>query len=315
MTTPCDESRLRHGFADLGAVTLHYVEAGAPGQAGAADQAGAPPRPLVLLLHGFPEFWYSWRHQLLPLADAGFHVVAPDLRGYNLSSKPEGVAAYTAESLASDIEALIGHFGAPAATLVGHDWGAIVAWFVAMRSPQLVERIAILNGAHLLRYVEVLADRRQRRMSWYVRFFQLPALPELALTAGRCWGVRQLLQRDPVRAGAFSPADIDRYVEALRRPGAARATINSYRALGAAGPTLTERHRRIEHEVLVIWGEQDHYLLPACAEPPPEWVPNCRIVRLPDASHWVQVNRPERVNELLLEFLGVGAGTGSGSGS
>ncbi len=254
MSTGFDESRVRHGVADLGEVQLHYVEAGAPAAEGDGES-----RPLVLLLHGFPEFWYSWRHQLLPLAEAGCHVVAPDLRGYNLSSKPAGSAEYTADKLAGDVEALIGHFGADTATLVGHDWGAIVSWYVAMRSPQLVERIAILNGAHLLRYLEVLdADPRQRRMSWYVRFFQRPWLPELALTAGRCWGVRTLLRRDPVRKGAFSEEEIDRYAEALLRPGAARATINSYRALGAAarvpagsGQSLTELHRRIDHEVLL----------------------------------------------------------------
>lgn len=298
MTATTRESpHIAHRYADLGDVRLHYVEAGSG--------------PLVVLLHGFPEFWYSWRLQLPALAAAGFHVVAPDMRGFNWSDKPPGVQTYRVEVLARDVERLIRACGATRAAVVGHDWGAIVAWWCAMLYSERLARLAILNVPHPAYTVEPGLMRaagvppwRQLLRSWYVFFFQLPWLPEAMLRAGGFAALRHTLRRDPVRSDAFTEEDIDRYVEALAQPGALTATVNYYRALVRRNPLgLRARLRRIEAPVLVIWGERDRYLEAGLATPPRRWVPNARVERLPNASHWVQLDRPERVNALLLEFL------------
>ncbi len=295
---PALHGLITHHYADLPGVRLHYVAAGAG--------------PLVVLLHGFPEAWFAWQHQIPALAAAGYRVVAPDMRGYNLSGKPAAVRAYTTDLLADDVAALIRAVGerepdgsvAPAA-VVGHDWGAAVAWLFAVRHPELLARLAILNVPHPARMMQGLRTLRQLRKSWYIFFFQLPWLPEASFRArdfAVLWGT---LRRDPVRPGAFSDEDIARYVAAAAQPGALTGSMNYYRALirhpQAAGPVQC-----IEAPVLVIWGERDRYLGPELAEPSPRWVSNCRVERLPDASHWVQADAPERVNALLLGFLAEG---------
>jgi pimeloyl-ACP methyl ester carboxylesterase len=291
MSAPDGElAGVAHRSAHLGDVRLHYVEAGRG--------------PLVLLLHGFPEFWYSWRHQIPALAGAGFRVVAPDLRGYNLSDKPRGVRAYAGDLLARDVECLIRHLGARRAVAVGHDWGAIVAWLFAMRYPELLERLVIMNGPHPVRFLRALRTPRQLVRSWYVFLFQLPRMPEALLRAGHFALLRRTFRTQPVRPGALNAEDVERYVAAAARPGALTAAINYYRAafrqlLARAQTGL----RRIDAPVLVVWGEQDRYLGQELAEPDHAWVPNVRVERLPDASHWVQLDRPERVNALLLAFL------------
>jgi pimeloyl-ACP methyl ester carboxylesterase len=290
MSIDLDETQLAHRYAHLDDVRLHYVEAGSG--------------PLVVLLHGFPDFWYSWRYQLPALVEAGFRVVAPDMRGYNLSDKPPGVRAYRPELLARDVQQLIRSRGEERAVVVGHDWGAAVAWLVAMRHPEVVERLAILNVPHPERFMRGLFTPRQLLKSWYVFFFQLPRLPEASLRAGKFAVLRRTFRTDPTRAGAFTDQDIRRYVEALARPGALTAAINYYRALFRRDPRRARADlRRIEAPVLIIWGERDRYLGAELAEPSPELVPNARVERLPDASHWVHMDRPERVNALLLDFL------------
>jgi len=279
---------MRHAYANLGHLRLHYVEQGAG--------------PLVVLLHGFPELWYSWRHQIPALAEAGFRVVAPDMRGYNLSDKPKGVRAYRTEAL--DIDALIRHLGHDRAHVVGHDWGAGVAWMVAMRHPERVERLGILNVPHPLRFLRGLTTLRQLRKSLYIFYFQIPWLPERTFRAKGFANLRHILRNEPVRPGAFSDEDIERYVEAMSRPGALTAAMSYYRALFRRNLLRVRRElRRIDHPVLVIWGTQDRHLGAELAELDPSWVPDCRVTRIPDASHWVQVDRPERVNALLLEHL------------
>ena len=157
------------GWSDGAGVRLHHVSAGRG--------------PLVLLLHGFPDFWYGWRRQLPALAAAGFRAVAPDLRGYNLSERPARVADYRIERLADDVAALVRALGADRAHVVGHDWGGLIAWQLAMRHPQVVDRLAILNAPHPARFRRLLLDPRQGLRSWYVAFFQLPWLPERVLGA------------------------------------------------------------------------------------------------------------------------------------
>jgi len=284
------EPPVAHRYTDLAGLRLHYVEAGEG--------------PLVVLLHGFPEFWFSWRFQIPALAAAGFRVVAPDMRGYNLSDKPKSVGSYALERLARDVERLIGALGEERAVIVGHDWGGIVAWAVAILHPERVERLVILNVPHPERFSRGLRTPRQLLRSSYAFFFQIPWLPERVLRAGDFALVRSVFRNDPVRPDTFGEENIGRYAEALSRPGALTATINYYRALARRGPTVARAlRRRIEAPVMVIWGQRDLFLVPELAKPDPVWVPNVRLERLPDASHWVQQDRPEKVNALLLDFL------------
>jgi epoxide hydrolase 4 len=284
------EVELAHRYAEIGDVRLHYVEAGEG--------------PLVLLLHGFPQFWYQWRHQIPALVEAGFRVVAPDMRGYNLSDKLPGVRAYRVELLARDVERLILACGERTATVVGHDWGAIVAWIAAMRHPERVQRLAILNVPHPARFLEGLLSPMQLLRSSYIFFFQIPRLPEKVIRACDFALLRSVLGRDQVQSEAFAAEDIERYVEAMAQPGALTATLNYYRALLRKPGETRALLQRVEAPVLVIWGERDRFLSRRLAEPPHLWVPNLvRVKRLPDASHWVAEDRPLEVNTLLLDFL------------
>jgi epoxide hydrolase 4 len=276
---------LREGYANVGDVQLHYVEAGAG--------------PLVLLLHGFPEFSYGWRRQIAPLVNAGFRVVAPDLRGYNLSSRPDGYTNYTADKLATDIRGLIHALGDKSAMVVGHDWGGTVAWTLAMNHPEVVDRLVILNAAHPRKLNEGLRNLRQLLRSWYFFYFQTPKLPERRARR-RHWRFFKRFLRDA--RPPYTADELDRYVQAWSRPGSAKAMIDYYRAAVRLGSK--QEIRPISAPTLVIWGEGDRYLGPKLAEPHREDVPNLdRVERLPDASHWVHHDDAERVNELLVDFL------------
>jgi pimeloyl-ACP methyl ester carboxylesterase len=288
---------VRDDFAQLDEVRLHYVEAGEG--------------PLVVLLHGFPEFWFGWRSQLDGLAAAGFRVVAPDMRGYNLSAKPEGVRAYDLDPLARDIRDLIRERGGQRACVAGHDWGGGVAWATAMNHPEAVARLAILNAPHPRRFLEEVRRPAQLARSWYFGAFQLPWLPERLLEAGGWRALRHGFEHD-ARPGAFTPADIERYVTAWSQPGAATAMLNYYRAALRQSPRhAAARIRPVRAPTRVIWGERDRYLESALAEPSQADVPSLeRVIRLPDASHWVQHDEPERVTELLAEFFGSDAPEG-----
>ena len=210
---------LREGYAKVGDQNLHYVEAGGG--------------PLIVLLHGFPEFWFGWRRQIAPLAAAGFRVVAPDTRGYNLSSKPEGFEKYAVDLLAADIRGLIRALGAESASLVGHDWGGTIAWTTAMNHPEVVDRLAILNAAHPRRLQEGLHHPSQLRKSWYFFFFAAPGLPEEVVHL-RDWHFLRHFLHDA--NPPYTPQELDRYVEAWSQPGAAAGMINDYRALGTTVP-------------------------------------------------------------------------------
>jgi pimeloyl-ACP methyl ester carboxylesterase len=279
---------VREGYADLGDVQLHYVEAGEG--------------PLVLLLHGFPEFWYGWRLQIQPLAAAGFRVVAPDMRGYNLSSRPDGVEAYDTGKLADDIRGLIHERGAESALLVGHDWGGTAAWATAMNHPEVVDRLAILNAAHPRKLSQGLHHPDQLRRSWYFFFFALPDLPEAVVHANNWHFFRHFLHD---AHPAYTPEDVERYVEAWSQPGAATGMINYYRSSVRQSQKRAEAALRpISAATLVIWGQDDNYLGTDLAEPEHDDVPNLdRVERLPGASHWVHHDEAERVNQLLIDFF------------
>src|SRR5690242_939672 len=277
---------LNEGYAEVGDQKLHYVEAGEG--------------PLIVLLHGFPEFWYGWRLQIAPLADAGFRVVAPDLRGYNLSSRPEGIEAYTADKLAADVRSLIKERGGESAHVVGHDWGGTAAWALATYHPEAVDGLAILNAAHPRKLNEGLRHPSQLKRSWYFFYFQTPGLPEHHVRA-RDWHFFKHFLEDA--EPPYTPEELERYVEAWSQPGAGTAMLDYYRAAVRLQSKLPDP-RPVSARTLVIWGERDQYLGPALAEPHPEDVPNLdRVERLADASHWVHHDEAERVNQLLIDFF------------
>jgi pimeloyl-ACP methyl ester carboxylesterase len=285
---------LAHRRALVNGIHLHWVEAGEG--------------PLVILLHGFPEFWYAWRHQIPALAAAGLRVIALDLRGFGESERPPGIGAYRVPLVAADVAALIAHEsrgGAARAAVVGHDLGGIVAYALAARHPEVVDRLAILNAPHPAALAREGMRPAQLLASWYVLFFQLPLLPELAIRARDFRVLRDLFRREPARPGAFTEDDIERYVEELRKPGALTAAINYYRAAlrrrGGAAPAA--RQRRVEAPTLVIWGDRERHMVPEMTEGLERWVPNVRVEHLPGASHWVQHDEPERVSELIIDFL------------
>jgi pimeloyl-ACP methyl ester carboxylesterase len=259
--------------------------------------------PLVVLLHGFPEFWYGWRHQIAPLAEAGLRVVAVDMRGYNLSSKPSGIDPYRVSELAGDVGELVRQLGATTCRLVGHDWGGIAAWFTAMIHPAMIERLVVMSCPHPVPFARELKKPPQRRRSSYMARMQVPWLPELFLRAMRFRYLRRALRLLSSNPEAFSSADLDRYVEAWRQPGALRAMLNYYRALRKWRGENRALVRRIDSPTLLIRGQRDPVFVPAAFESFREWVPDLRTETIADASHFVQADAPERVNRLLINFL------------
>jgi pimeloyl-ACP methyl ester carboxylesterase len=283
-----DGIELRHQHVSGAGVSLHVVTAGA-----------GPP---VVLLHGFPEHWWSWRHQMPALVRAGYSVWVPDLRGYNLSDRPAAVAAYDLRHLVEDVVALVHATGAARAHLVGHDWGGIIAWTVAGRHPELVDRLLILNAPHLDVYARTVWRSSQALRSAYVPFFALPWLPEQVLSAKRFLLLRTMMRRLAVRAHAFSEADLDCYADALSQPGALRAALAYYRANIRREP-MTWGRARVEAETLVIWGLDDPGLSPVLLDGLASAAPNSRVHRVPGCGHWVQSEAASEVNGLMLDFL------------
>ncbi len=262
--------------------------------------------PLVLLLHGFPEFWYSWRHQIPALARAGFTVVAPDLRGYNESDKPEGVEAYRLGQIVEDVAGLIRALGRERALIVGHDWGGAVAYALAMRRPEMTRAIAVLNCPHPAAFTTAVfggTNLEQMRKSWYIFFFQLPELPERLLAADQ-FRLLKAFAYAHARPGTFSGKDLQAYIEAFSKPGALTGAINWYRA-GLRRPQPPERQfPSIGCPTLVIWGERDHFLGKELTRRMKRYFSGPFAIRyLPGASHWVQQEAPGRVNALLINYL------------
>lgn len=281
---------LRERFLDLPGVRLHIVEAG--------PEDGRP----VLLLHGFPEFWWGWRRQMPAFAAAGRRVVVPDLRGYNLSGKPKGVRAYGLDPLTDDLRGLLDNLGPEPVDVVAHDWGGAVAWWGALRFPEQMARLALLNIPHpgVMRQF-LWHDREQRRRSRYIFYFQLPFLPERKIREGDYRALRSIFKRTSL-PGTFSPDDLATYAAAARQPGALTAMLNWYRA-ALWSPPGRAPHRRVEPPVRLLWGENDVALGAAMASAS---LPRCReaeLTFLPGAGHWVQHEATAKVNALLLDFL------------
>ncbi len=283
-----------HRQAIVNGIRFHYVEAG--------------DGPLILLLHGFPDFWRCWRHQIPALAEAGFHVVAPDMRGYNLSEKPVGVAAYHIDRLVADAVTLLRTFGGEAGGyLIGHDWGGIIGWYAASRHPELVQKLVVLNAPHPNRYLEVLrASRSQKLKSYYVALFQLPWLPERLFTAKRGVAVERVLRNSGVSAAYFTQEDAQAYRQAITQPGAVTAALNYYRAM--VRRTLTQGMHEppvsVQVSTLLLWGCDDIALEISNADRAAllRWVPDLRV-ELVEASHWVQLDRPALVSDKITAFL------------
>lgn len=294
-------AQLEHHYIEVNGLTLHVV------------QSGPLDGPLVILLHGFPEFWYGWQHQLEFLAETGYRVWIPDQRGYNLSDKPTSVRAYHLNTLTADVVELIKAAGRQKAFLVGHDWGALVAWWLATDSPanqpysQWLDGLVILNAPHpVVSLRAILKNPSQILKSWYIYFFQIPRLPEFLIERmerRRQFG-RGGLQASS-RPGTFSSADLEEYHKAWLQPGALRGMVNWYRAFGRyfvrlaqATPTVC-----ISVPTLILWGAKDAFINPINAELSQQACENARLVFFEDATHWVQHEKAAEVNVLMADFF------------
>jgi pimeloyl-ACP methyl ester carboxylesterase len=264
-------------------------------------QAGPEDGPLVILLHGFPECWYGWHRQLGPLAKAGYRVVVPDQRGYNLSDKPAGVDSYHLDELAADIVGLIDACDRETASVAGHDWGATVAWWLGMAYPDRLDRLCIVNVPHptvMRRTLE--RSWAQRRKSWYILLFQLPIAPEVVSQLGDWWLPTRSLQSTS-RAGTFTATDLDRYRTAWSEPGAFTAMVNWYRAIVRYRPQ--PRREGVSTPTLILWGTQDEFLESSMAHDSVEYCEAGRLQLVDEAGHWILHEEPALVVEALLDHL------------
>ncbi len=268
-----------------------------------AVAAGPADGPLVILLHGFPEFWYSWRKQIGPLAGAGFRVVAPDQRGYNLSSKPPQIADYSVGNLMADVIAIADQLSCDKFYLAGHDWGAAVAWATALQHPQRLHRLAILNVPHPAVFLHtVRTNPRQMLRSWYMAFFQIPRLPERRFSANNfAAGIKALVGSS--RPGTFIETDIERYRRAWSNPGTVTAMLNWYRAFFRARPSLPS-DLQVHVPTRILWGQRDMFLLPEMAQESVKYCDSAELTYFPEATHWLQHEEPDAVNAALIRFFG-----------
>ena len=289
------ESSIRHGYAQVGGVRLHYAERG-NGQ------------KLVVLLHGFPECWYSWRHQLMALGDR-FTVVAPDMRGYNLSDKPPRIEDYRIDLLVDDVLGLIRHFGARDAHVVGHDWGAGIAWAVAQRNPEYVSKLVAMQVPPAAAWRANLTWRQALR-SWYMLFFQIPHLPEWLMSRNDYEAIEKTFKDTVGRRGSFSDTDIAVYKQAMREPRALHSAINYYRAnffslfFKRSGKEFETIKRKVTVPTLFIYGERDFAIVPETVRGVGRFIEApFKEVRIPSSGHWVQNEATAEVNAALNEFL------------
>jgi pimeloyl-ACP methyl ester carboxylesterase len=267
--------------------------------------AGDSRCPLVILLHGFPEFWYSWRHQIPALAEAGFFVIAPDLRGYNLSDKPSGIDSYHIRLLVEDVACIVrAHAGSSRASIVGHDWGGILAWTFAGQFPHLTDKLVIMNAPHMGVYRRCASRPPQLLRSWYVAFFCLPWLPELILSSNNFFAIAKMFKTRPAVKGAFSEEEIGNFVQAIAVPGALRSALNYYRCgmLNYGGMKLAIE-ATFDSDALILWGEKDPALDASLLYGIETYAPRTQIKRFPGSSHWIQSELPDDVNQALIQFL------------
>ncbi|MEO1211742.1 MAG: alpha/beta hydrolase [Cyanobacteria bacterium J06638_20] len=281
----------QHHFVETNRIRLHCVTQG-EGE-------------LVLLLHGFPEFWYSWRHQI-PVLSRHFKVVVPDLRGFNDSDKP--TSGYDLDTLVADVRGLIEELGYKKAHIVGHDWGGAIAWHFAHKFPYALDRLAILNAPHPQDFMQAIAGSiDQLRRNWYVLASQIPALPEWLIRQNLGAILRNMFQSNTIRKGAFTTRDTEIYQAALEKPGVLKAVIHYYRTmmLPQISWRLWDRSPNpIQSPTLILWGEEDQLLTPQLTDSIPTQVNAPYELRMiPECGHWVHQETPQTVNRELLEFL------------
>jgi pimeloyl-ACP methyl ester carboxylesterase len=290
-----DDLGVRHSFAEVNGIRMHYVEKGEG--------------PLVVMLHGFPEMWWSWRHQIPALVDAGFRVVAPDLRGYGDTDAKE---PYDVDTLRDDVLALLDHLRAPKAIIVSHDWGGVLAWHLAGTRQERCEKLVVMNGPHPALFARALSGVgghvkwRQVRRSWYVFFFQLPILPERVLTANGAAAIARVIRGAAVDKTNFDREELAPFVDAILKPGRATGMVNWYRAAFRKG--LRQRRRGqdgvITIPTLLIWAMQDDALgYDDVVSGIERYVPGIEIFQIAGCGHFVQQERPDAVNSKLVEFL------------
>ncbi len=281
---------IEHSFIDANGIRLHISE------------AGPKDGPLVILAHGFPEFWYGWRKQIPHLANAGFHVIAPDQRGYNLSDKPTRVQDYDIDNLAKDLIALAQTKNKEHFHLVGHDWGAAVAWWLGVHYPEHLKSLSILNVPHpTVMHKNLLSNFQQICKSWYVFAFQLPLFPE--------WFMSHQNFRKSIGAlkhtsqpGSFSDDDLEQYRQAWAQPGAMQAMINWYRAIIRKRPKMAN-NGKVETPTQILWGAKDEFLGQEMVEPSIAFCNDGKFKLYPEATHWLQHDCAEEINEELLAFM------------
>lgn len=279
-----------HDFIEINQIRLHVVSAG--------PQDGAP----LILLHGFPEYWGGWQRNIPALAAAGFRVIVPDQRGYGQSSVPQAIRAYAINELVNDVLGLCDHFGIQQANLAGHDWGAAVAWSVAMTAPQRIRRLAILNVPHPLVMTRTLTKSpRQMLKSWYIGFFQLPGLADWLMKQNNFAGAIAML-RASGQPTTFSAAEFDGYRQAWAASGGLTGMINWYRALAHSAGNRP-RQARISLPVRILWGRRDVALSAQMAEDSLKLCENGSLRFFPNATHWLQHDEAEAVNAELIEFF------------
>jgi pimeloyl-ACP methyl ester carboxylesterase len=269
-------------------------------------EAGPPDGELVVLLHGFPEFWYGWRDQIAPVVEAGYRVAVPDQRGYNRSAKPRSVSAYRIHNLAADVSGLIEAYDRDSAHVVGHDWGGVVGWWLAIHDPERVDRLVTANAPHPTVIRRTLRrDPAQLARTSYALAFQLPALPEAASRAFG-WRLPRTMMRRTAMPGTFDAADFRRYRAAWERDGAFTTMLHWYRANGRSVPR--PEADEVEVPTRVIWGAGDRFLHQRMAHDSLDYCSDGRLTLLEEGTHWLQHDVPVKVADAILDELGGIAG-------
>lgn len=275
-----------------------------------AKVSGPEDGPLAILLHGFPDFWYGWRKQILPLAQAGYRVIVPDQRGYHLSDKPQPISAYMIDQLARDILGILTYFGKEKAVIGGHDWGAAVAWYLAMHSPASLDKLIISNVPHQAAMNKALQKPVgvQLRKSTYFFYFQTPFFPEWMMRRNHYAALKNVMAQTS-QPGTFTTSDLTRYEQAWNQAGALTGGINWYRAMMWLMIKLGQKkfNAIFEHKItiptLLLWGDQDAFIESFLADWSMEWVEQGNLIRFADAGHWVLQEKPAEVNNAILQFL------------
>ena len=285
-----DVSGIDFDYVQIGGVRLHYAKAGDGGR-------------LVLLLHGFPECWYSWRHQLRELSNE-YTVVAPDLRGFNLSDKPKNVSDYKIDKVVDDVIGLIHHFGQNEAAVIGHDWGGAVAWAAAMNHPEHVWKVGSLQTPPAPIWRKNFGFR-QFLASWYMFFFQLPLIPEYLLSFNDYALLERAMRRSTANPRVFTDEDIAEYKKAWSEPGALTAMINYYRA-NIPARLLAHRtsSRKIKVPSLFVYGEKDFAILHDTVQGISQMIDApFADIRIANSGHWVQQEASGEVTAVIQDFL------------